>query len=661
MGRLQTNGFSSDSHSFLNLFKYWASTLTTGDNYPADLNADGYPTVAPSSNLSGTINPFPTSFTGHFILKWTGTGTIQLERPVTVHSGGGFVSGGTGVHLIATGTDGRIEFSFVSTPSVLTVIWPTGFTHTNMSNCILCRVEDEAAIDGGDIFNPDFLEYIQALSPNIIRTIGWTNPNDNNNLASADYVWSDTAFHYSNNRWHPDLWAGDATGTDTYSVGAAADTPGAWTDREMIQCRFPNSNTSTTVTLDVDGRGAKSVKDMFLGNLTVGAISANKMATFVYDAKSDFVMYKSGGVTAQIPLSVQVALANDLGVDLWWNMPHLYTDASVTAAAQYIKANLAPSLTVYVELSNEVWNFAGAFPQTSYAHVVGRDFIGFPDNNNRTYHGWYAKRFREVMGIFTTVWSGAAQPTLKRVLAFQAFGDTSQTDTYRLKGTDLTLDASGNYTTTPASIVTNYTSAPDRPIDYADVLSYATYWSGHHVFGFDASYTGALTDLLAAADDYDSGVAADMQSALDWLDTDIRGTSAAQQTLKRLNDSIYPGWETIAAGYGKPVLAYEGGCEIAAPSTSRLTALGIDTAYSAKIAALFTAYKESSLFEVTASAQLRQFMLQSSAHTPSWYLAIGSSQWSLSQGDIYDADKWRSWDACVARRQGKEVFSFTLG
>jgi hypothetical protein len=628
MGSLTVNGFDRDSLSFINLLKNWSSTPTTGDNYPADLNADGYPTQAPSTSISGTINPFPTNFTGQLVLKWTGTGTIQIERPVTVVSGAEFVSGGTGTRLIATGANGRIVFTIDSVPSSLTVIFPSGQTHTNMSGAVLCRVEDEAAHDAGDIFNPDFLEILQELNPSIIRTLGWSNPNENNNIGSDLYAWNASSFHYSNNRWHPNLWAGDASGTDTYTVGAAAVTPAEYTDREMIQCRFPNANTSTTVTLDIDGRGAKTVKTMFLANPAVGAIAANQLATFVYDAKTDFLLYRAGGITARTPVSVQVALANELGVDMWFNIPHLMDDASVTRMAQYIKANLNSSRTCYIELSNEIWNFGGGFPQTSYAYVVGKDFMGFTDADNRPYHGWYAKRYREVMEIFTDVWNGATAPRLQRVIAFQAFGIVASTNTYRMQGADLTLDSD------------------------------ATYWSGHNAKAFDASYSADdVNAVIPWADDYDSGDPASMADALDALDADIRGSSAADQTLKKLNDDIYPGWETIAAGYGKPVLAYEGGCEIAAPSESRLTALSIDTSNAAKIAALYAAYKEDNRFKVTASAQLRQFMLQPSSHTPSWFVAIGTSQWSLRQGDIYDEDTWKSWDACVARTSGTTVCS----
>jgi hypothetical protein len=657
MGRLQVNGFDGEAHAYINLLKNWSSTPTTGDNYPADLNANGYPTTAPSTSISGTINPYPSTYTGNLVLKWTGTGTINIEHAVTISSGGGFVSGATTLRMIATGTNGRIVFTFNVVPSAATILFPSGQTHTNMSNVILCREDQEALIDAGEIFNPYFLDIITALDPNIIRPLGWSNPNDNNNLADDIYAWDVAAFSYHNNRWHPDLWAGDASGTDTYTVGAATATPAQWTDREIIQCRIPNANTSTTVTLNVNSRGAKTVKTMFLSAPSVGEIAANQLATFVYDAKSDFLLYRGGGLTSRVPVSIQVALANKTGKDLWINIPHLMIDAAVQRVAQYIKANLNPSLTCYIELSNEIWNFGGGFPQTSYAHAVGRDFIGFTDANNRTYHGWYAKRYREVMEIITDVWDGATSPRLQRVIAFQAFGVTASTNTYRLQGADLTLDVDGNYTTVAEDIVTNYTQSPNRPIDFCDVLSYATYWSGHNTFGFDASYTGALTDLLAAADDYDSGVEADMEAALDWLDTDLRGTSAAQQTLKRLNDNIYPGWETIAASYSKPVLAYEGGCEIKAPSTSRLTALEIDTDYSARIQALFDAYKADNRFKVTASAQMRQFMAQPSSHTPSWFWMIGNNQWSLRQGDTYDEEIWKSWDACVARTSGRESFS----
>lgn len=663
MGSLQVNGFDVSDYPFRNLFKDFGS-LQSGSGYafPSIMTAAGYPEGTPSINIFGTINPFPTEYTGNYVLKWTGAisvGTgLQLATGTTVSSGGGFVNGSTAINTNVRGTNGRVVFTFNSVPSNLTVSFLSGTTFTGLSNLVLVREDWEAGLDGGDMFSPDFMAKYQTLAPSIIRTMPWLDPNDSNNVTNDLYLGDASNFHYGA-QWHPSLWAGSLAGTNTYTCSAAADTPGSWTDGEIIQAQIINANTSTTVTLDVGSRGAKTVWTAFATVPDVGFMNANRVATFIYVAKIDKVLYFPSALKANKPLSVCVAAANALNADLWINIPHLMIDAAVTRWAQYVKANLNSGLTAYFELSNEVWNFGGGFPQTSLYHVIGRDFYGFPDNNNRTFYSLYAKRSREIFGLATTVWAGATQPRLQRVLAFQAFGPSSSTNTYRLQGADLTLDASGNYTTVPANIVTNYSTVGNRPIDFCDALSYATYWAGHHTFQFDPEFTALnFTELRSAADDYNSGTPALMESALDWLDADIRGTTATSQTLKDLRDDIYPTWNTIAASYGVEVVGYEGGCGIVSPSVSRLTALSIDTAYSAKITALITAYKRNWRFKVTSSAQMRQFTSVATSRTPSWFVGMGANPWSLHEGDLY-SDPWQSWYAMVARTSGKEVFSIT--
>ncbi len=74
------------------------------------------------------------------------------------------------------------------------------------------------------------------------------------------------------------------------------------------------------------------------------------------------------------PVETMVALVNHLKVDAWFNMPHMATDDYVTKFAQYVKDNLDPKLTAYVEYSNEVWNWQ--FQQATYAKEQGAALWG---------------------------------------------------------------------------------------------------------------------------------------------------------------------------------------------------------------------------------------------------------------------------------------------
>jgi hypothetical protein len=61
------------------------------------------------------------------------------------------------------------------------------------------------------------------------------------------------------------------------------------------------------------------------------------------------------------PIEIMVRLANEAGVDPWFNMPHLADDNYVRQFATYVRDHLDPRLKAHVEYSNETWN--GSFDQ----------------------------------------------------------------------------------------------------------------------------------------------------------------------------------------------------------------------------------------------------------------------------------------------------------
>ena len=63
-----------------------------------------------------------------------------------------------------------------------------------------------------------------------------------------------------------------------------------------------------------------------------------------------------------MPLEVMIDLANACNASPWFCIPHLADDQFVAEFAQTVKARLKPNFEVYVEYSNEVWNFQ--FAQT---------------------------------------------------------------------------------------------------------------------------------------------------------------------------------------------------------------------------------------------------------------------------------------------------------
>jgi len=62
-----------------------------------------------------------------------------------------------------------------------------------------------------------------------------------------------------------------------------------------------------------------------------------------------------------VAVEYMVRLANDLDADPWFNMPHMADDDFVRNFATAVKSSLEPGRKVYVEWSNEIWNFAWGF------------------------------------------------------------------------------------------------------------------------------------------------------------------------------------------------------------------------------------------------------------------------------------------------------------
>jgi len=113
-----------------------------------------------------------------------------------------------------------------------------------------------------------------------------------------------------------------------------------------------------------------------------------------------------------IPWEVSIQLANTVGRDMWINVPHQATDDYVTKLAQLFKQQLNSNLNLYVEYSNEVWNWQ--FSQatwnlnTAMAEVQAGDpnKLNFDQCGNKWYWGYrrVALRLKQIIDIFANVW-----------------------------------------------------------------------------------------------------------------------------------------------------------------------------------------------------------------------------------------------------------------
>ncbi|MBT8043975.1 MAG: hypothetical protein KJO79_03410 [Verrucomicrobiae bacterium] len=118
-----------------------------------------------------------------------------------------------------------------------------------------------------------------------------------------------------------------------------------------------------------------------------------------------------------IALECMIDLCNQHKADAWFCMPHEADDDYIRSFATMVKQKLNPTLHVYIEYSNEVWN--GIFAQHQYAQQQAK-VLGL-GNQKRPWEGagmYYAQRSVEIFKIWEKVYGG--RNNLVRVLAWQA-------------------------------------------------------------------------------------------------------------------------------------------------------------------------------------------------------------------------------------------------
>lgn len=130
-----------------------------------------------------------------------------------------------------------------------------------------------------------------------------------------------------------------------------------------------------------------------------------------------------------VPVETAVLLANTLGADAWFCVPHLATDDYVQQLASTIFTSLRPdvkvahpppfplTIQVYVEYSNEVWGTL--FPGGQVAMQRGLS-LNLSSNGDDARFCYLALRSSQIFDIFASVFGPANRSRLKFVVASQA-------------------------------------------------------------------------------------------------------------------------------------------------------------------------------------------------------------------------------------------------
>jgi hypothetical protein len=82
---------------------------------------------------------------------------------------------------------------------------------------------------------------------------------------------------------------------------------------------------------------------------------------------------QDSGASYGVAWEYVVELANASGKDIWINIPVAATDDYVKQLAAFLKATLKPNIRIYLEHSNEVWNYG--FPQYIYNKLAAIDDV----------------------------------------------------------------------------------------------------------------------------------------------------------------------------------------------------------------------------------------------------------------------------------------------
>jgi hypothetical protein len=131
-------------------------------------------------------------------------------------------------------------------------------------------------------------------------------------------------------------------------------------------------------------------------------------------------------------IEMAVLMCNEANADMWFCVPHQADDDYLDKCAALIKSTLNPNLKLYIEYSNECWNWGGGFCQFGWingnagvggcsgaADSISSAILQIWQNGGahpETY-GWLAAR---MFKHFRAVWTGTDQERLIRVVGGQA-------------------------------------------------------------------------------------------------------------------------------------------------------------------------------------------------------------------------------------------------
>jgi hypothetical protein len=221
----------------------------------------------------------------------------------------------------------------------------------------------------------------------------------------------------------------DGTGTIEYGLGARRDAARSRAGRDVLSIDPANGGILLRITAtDPSGTGDYIRNIRLVAERDEATVASHTFATSFLEQLQpyralrfmDWMQTNNSTVTSWsarstpadaryssakgVPVEVMVELANTTNTSPWFTMPHQADDAFVRSFAETTKSSLSPTLSVYVEYSNEVWN--DVFSQGAWVQARGE--TAWPNANASGFTkriNFYGRRAAEVCDIWRDVFS----------------------------------------------------------------------------------------------------------------------------------------------------------------------------------------------------------------------------------------------------------------
>lgn len=240
--RLQLNlwflGLSAE-YPFLNCLKLgqnWDYSNNSGFLDPADLDANGYPTVI--RNL-GARTQFKIASQadrpGNYVVGWTGNITVSFD----------------GVLQSAVGTNTGLNGRAIYLPNGSTTTLQITAITAPITNIYVCHVNDEAALLAAGMFQSDFKNLVKEFG--VTRFLDWGPFNTSTVTGSGDWK-PETHWSYSADQYPSQYYAG--TTTHSGKVYSASLTGFALADKARAILKFDADQTITSATVTLTNGSA---------------------------------------------------------------------------------------------------------------------------------------------------------------------------------------------------------------------------------------------------------------------------------------------------------------------------------------------------------------------------------------------------------------------